>query len=61
MQQVSDWHRKKYPGQLLAISIANAISYFAEADESEDPVSLKGQTWEGIKRSISQTVSDYIK
>jgi hypothetical protein len=46
---------------MLAISIPNAISYFAEADASEDPVSLKGQTWESIKRSISQTVSDYLK
>ena len=61
LQQLSDWHRKKYPDQMLAISIPNAISYFNEADESEDPVSLKGQTWEAIKRSISQTVSDYLK
>lgn len=61
LQQICDWHGKKYPDQLLAISIPNAISYFTEANESEDPVSLKGQTWEGIKRSISQTVSDYLK
>jgi len=61
LQQISDWHRKKYPDQLLAISIPNAISYFSEADASEEPVSLKGQTWEAIKRSISQTVSDYLK
>lgn len=61
LQQISDWHRKKYPGQMLAISIPNAISYFTDAEDSEDPVSLKGQTWEGIKRSISQTVSDYLK
>ena len=61
LQQISDWHRKKYPDQMLAISVPNAISYFTEADASEDPVSLKGQTWEGIKRSISQAVSDYLK
>lgn len=61
LQQISDWHRQKYPDQMLAIGVPNAISYFSDADESEDPVSLKGQTWEGIKRSISQTVSDYLK
>lgn len=61
LQQISDWHRKKYPGQMLAIAIPNAICYFSDADESEDPLSLKGQTWEAVKRSISQTVSDYLK
>ncbi len=54
-------HREKYPSQMLALSIPQAISYFADADESEDPVSLKGQTWESIKPSISRTVSDYLK
>lgn len=56
-----DKHREKYPNQMLALSIPQAISYFADAEESEDPVSLKGQTWEGIKRSISQTVNTYLK
>lgn len=46
---------------MLAISIPNALSYFVDADESETPVSLKGQTWEGIKKSISKTVSDYLR
>lgn len=61
LQQISDRRRKKFPDQMLEISIPNAISYFVDAEESPDPVSLKGQTWEGIKRSISQTVSDYLK
>jgi hypothetical protein len=61
LQQLIDWHKQKYPSQMLAISIPQAITYFAEAAESETPVSFKGQTWEQIKKGISRTVSDYLR
>jgi len=61
LQQLMDWHKKKYPSQMLAISIPNAISYFAEADESDTPISFKGQTWEKVKNGISKAVSDYLR
>lgn len=61
LQQIIDWHKQKYPSQMLAISIPNAITYFTEAEESETPVSYKGQTWPKIKKDISQVVSDYLK
>ena len=61
LQQIMDWHKKKYPSQMLAISIPNAIIYFAEADESETPVSFKKQTWESVKTGIRKAVSDYLR
>jgi hypothetical protein len=61
LQQIIDWHKQKYPSQMLAISIPNAITYFVDADESEIPVSFKKQTWEGIKKGISMVVSDYLR
>lgn len=61
LQQLIDWHKQKYPSQMLAISIPHAITYFAEADESETPVSFNKQTWEQIKRGISVKVSDYLR
>jgi len=61
LQQLMDWHRQKYPSQMLAISIPNAITYFVEAEESETPVSLKGQTWLKVKKEISRAVNDYLK
>ena len=61
LQQMIDWHKQKYPSQMLAISIPNAITYFADADESETPVSFKNQTWEQIKKGISKAVSDYLR
>jgi len=61
LQQLIDWHKQKYPSQMLAISIPHAITYYAEAEDSETPVSYKGQTWEKIKKEISKTVSDYLR
>lgn len=61
LQQIIDWHKQKYPSQMLAISIPNAITYFVDANESETPVSFKNQTWEGIKKGISKIVSDYLR
>lgn len=55
------YHKEKYPEQMLLISLPSALTYFADADESEDPISLKGQTWEGVKTFISQKVSEYLK
>jgi predicted nucleotidyltransferase component of viral defense system len=61
LKQIIDWHKQKYPSQMLAISIPNAITYFIEADESETPVSFKNQTWESVKRGIARAVSDYLR
>ena len=61
LQQLIDWHKQKYPTQMLAISIPHAVTYFADADESDAPVSFKKQTWELVKKGISKAVSDYLK
>jgi predicted nucleotidyltransferase component of viral defense system len=61
LQQIMDWHKQKYPSQMLAISIPHAITYFVDADESDTPVSFKGQTWEIVKSGIKKAVSDYLR
>ena len=55
-----DFHSKKYSKQNLLISVPQAIAYFSDADESEDPISLKGQTWETVKSEISKKVREYL-
>ena len=61
LQQLMDWHKQKYPSQMLAISIPHAITYFVDAEETETPVCFKKQTWEGVKKGISQAVRDYLR
>lgn len=61
---VSDFikfHKEKYATQNLLITVPQAITYFADAEESEDPISLKGQTWEQVKSFISKKVAEYLK
>jgi len=61
LAQMIAFHVEKFPQQMLLISIPSSITYFEDAEESEDPVSLKGQTWESVKKFIRQKVSDYLK
>ena len=61
MAECIEAHSKKYPSQQVLISIPNAITYFVDADESEEPVSLKGQTWSTVKKSIQQKVNEYLQ
>ena len=60
LEQLISWHKQKYPSQMLAISIPNAITYFVDAEESEEPQSFKNQNWEGVKKGIQKAVRDYL-
>jgi hypothetical protein len=60
LEQMIDFHFLKFPKQMLAISIPEALCYFNDADESEDPISLKGQTWNHVKLFIREKVSEYL-
>ncbi len=51
----------KYPAHQLLISIPQALVYFDDAEESEDPVSLKNQTWNEVKSIIRKKVSEYLQ
>jgi len=54
-------YNKKYPNQQVLISIPQALTYFADAEESEDPISLKGQTWKEVKKTVQQAVNEFLK
>lgn len=55
------FHKEKYATQNLLITVPQALTYFADAAESEDPVSLKNQTWEGIQSIISKKVAAFLQ
>ena len=60
VQNFIDFYTAKYPSHQLLISIPHALTYFEDANESEDPISLKGQTWESVQTIIKQKVSEYL-
>lgn len=60
LEQMISFHKRKYPTQMLGISIPYALTYFTDADESEDPETLKIRNWEDVKKIISKRVRDFL-
>jgi Nucleotidyl transferase AbiEii toxin, Type IV TA system len=56
-----NFHKEKYTTQNLFITVPQAITYFADADESEDPISLQKQTWENVQKFIGTKVREYLR
>lgn len=55
-----DFHKEKFSTQNLLITVPQAMLFFEDADEDENPVSLKGQTWESVKSKIRKEVREYL-
>jgi predicted nucleotidyltransferase component of viral defense system len=54
------FHKEKYATQNLLITVPQSITYFADADEGEDPISLKKQTWDSVRAFISKKVREHL-
>lgn len=61
VKDICSFYTKKFPSQQLLISIPYALTWFNDADETEDPVSLKGQTWESVKKFIQKKVREFLE
>ena len=57
---IIDWHTEKFPNQMLLISIPQTITYFDDANLSQDPICLLGLSWEDIKNKIRTAVREYL-
>lgn len=55
-----DFYNTKFKNQFLLVSIPKAITFFDDAEESEEPVSLKNQTWNSVKKIIQKSVREYL-
>jgi Nucleotidyl transferase AbiEii toxin, Type IV TA system len=61
LNKMIEYQKGKFPDQHLLISVPIAITYFDDADNSDAPVSLKGQTWESVKKFIEQKTRKYLR
>ena len=61
LSKIIELYHQKYPSQQLLISIPQALTYFEDAEESEDPQSLKSQNWNGVKKAIKSKVDQYLR
>ena len=48
LKEIIAFYKEKFPSQMLLISIPQALSYFDDADESEDPISINGMDWDAV-------------
>lgn len=60
MEEMIACHKAKYPNQMLGISIPQALTYFVDADESEEPVTIKPITWDNVKSIIKEKVREFL-
>lgn len=61
LEEMMACHKTKFPNQMLGISIPYALTYFADADESDDPETIKPITWKQVKAKIQKKVRDYLR
>jgi predicted nucleotidyltransferase component of viral defense system len=55
------FHKEKFSTQNLLVTVPQAITYFADADDDADPKSLKGQSWESVKGFIRERVRGFLR
>lgn len=60
MKEIIQFHKQKFPNNSILISIPSALTYFEDAENSPDPISLNGQTWEQVKKTLQKAVRDYL-
>lgn len=60
IEEIITYHKAKCPTQMLGISIPQALTYFADAEESEIPHTIKSLTWEDVKSIISSKVREFL-
>lgn len=60
LDEVNQFYTQKYPHQELLISVPQALTYFQDAENTPDPISLKNQDWTQVKSFLSKTVREYL-
>lgn len=60
ISEISIAYRKKY-NPMIAIGVAQMITYYTEADDSPIPNCLLGKTWLGVQKSIFKKINEQTK
>jgi Nucleotidyl transferase AbiEii toxin, Type IV TA system len=60
LENIISFYREKFPKNQMLISISQALLYFDDVENDEDPVSLQNITWEQVKKEIKKHVNNYL-
>jgi hypothetical protein len=61
MEECIAAYQEKFPSQQLLIAVPQALIYFEDAEESDQPVCLKGLSWERVKNGLREKVQTYLR
>jgi hypothetical protein len=60
LKEIAAFYRKKYD-PMLAIGVAQIITYFDDAENSDPPICLRGKNWNQIKKEIADKINQQTK
>lgn len=60
LDKIVSFYREKFPKNQMLISVSQALLYFDDVENDEDPVSLQNITWEKVKGGIKKHVNNYL-
>jgi hypothetical protein len=60
LEKIVLFYREKFPKNQMLISVSQALLYFDDVENDEDPVSLQNITWEQVKSGIKKHVNNYL-
>ena len=58
--EIASFYRKKYL-PMLAIEVAQMVTYYTDAEDSDTPICLLNKNWEGVKKSIYKKINEQAK
>ena len=61
LDKIMEYYFEKFPKNQTLITIPQALLYFDDAENDEDPVSLQKQTWGNIKKNIQNHINNFLK
>jgi len=60
LKEILDFYMQKYPECSIFLAL-RSLTYFADAEQDEQPEMLIPADWNDVKRFIENTLTDYIK
>lgn len=60
VQKIADYYFEKFPKNQTLITVPQALLYFEGAEDDDEPMSLKGQTWKSVKDNIRKHVFNFL-
>lgn len=59
IEEMLSFFKTKYSNDEIGF-VVHSMYYFEDAEMQENPISLKGETWEEVKKKVKKSVDDFI-